>query len=301
MRMKNRFHIKGWALNLILIERPRETRKWPIVFPPPPQKKYLYSNYGYPGCQRLFMHSFQFQSSLYSDPCKKYFLATLQLVTSAFNRRICQPEADMQEKTSGTQGNHGGPMALRPPTPPPPTTPPSSLWRFHIGWCLPSTKGNWSKDIFERHMLTGSEAFSLDCAFRRYQMFIVTGLSLRGGGWGFPPATMNMATATFIGKQKKNRTKRNPQVFDSPPFLLWATWNLGDCPVAKCVCSHTDNLPEKTGYNNCLRMQPDHFQLTCIAQELLCWSSLILAFFPKFPLQPPSLSELPMTLHPNGD
>ena len=29
------------------------------------------------------------------------------------------------------------------------------------------------------------------------------GFSLRGGGRGFPPAT-------FIGKQKKNRTKRNP-------------------------------------------------------------------------------------------
>ena len=30
MRMKNQFHIKGWALNLILIQRPGGTRKWPI-------------------------------------------------------------------------------------------------------------------------------------------------------------------------------------------------------------------------------------------------------------------------------
>ena len=29
-RMKNHFHIKGWALNLVLIQRPRGTRKWPI-------------------------------------------------------------------------------------------------------------------------------------------------------------------------------------------------------------------------------------------------------------------------------
>ena len=29
-------------------------------------------------------------------------------------------------------------------------------------------------------------------------------------GRGFPLATMNAAAATFIGKQKKNRTKRNP-------------------------------------------------------------------------------------------
>ena len=30
MSMKNRFHIKGWALNLVLIQRPGGTRKWPI-------------------------------------------------------------------------------------------------------------------------------------------------------------------------------------------------------------------------------------------------------------------------------
>ena len=31
MRMKNDFHIKGWALNLVLIQGPGGTRKWPIV------------------------------------------------------------------------------------------------------------------------------------------------------------------------------------------------------------------------------------------------------------------------------
>ena len=31
MRMKNHFHIKGWALNLVLIQRPRGTRKWPPI------------------------------------------------------------------------------------------------------------------------------------------------------------------------------------------------------------------------------------------------------------------------------
>ena len=30
MRMKNYFHIKGWALNFVLIQRPGETRKWSI-------------------------------------------------------------------------------------------------------------------------------------------------------------------------------------------------------------------------------------------------------------------------------
>ena len=30
MRMKNHFHIKGWLLNLVLIQRPGGTRKWPV-------------------------------------------------------------------------------------------------------------------------------------------------------------------------------------------------------------------------------------------------------------------------------
>ena len=30
MRMKNHFHLKGWALNLVLKQRPGGTRKWPI-------------------------------------------------------------------------------------------------------------------------------------------------------------------------------------------------------------------------------------------------------------------------------
>ena len=31
MRMKNHFHIKGQALNLVLIQRSRGTRKWPVT------------------------------------------------------------------------------------------------------------------------------------------------------------------------------------------------------------------------------------------------------------------------------
>ena len=30
MRIKNHFHIKGLALNLVLIQRPAGTPKWPI-------------------------------------------------------------------------------------------------------------------------------------------------------------------------------------------------------------------------------------------------------------------------------
>ena len=31
-------------------------------------------------------------------------------------------------------------------------------------------------------------------------MFLLTGLSLRGGGWGFPPVIMNVAPGYFHGK-----------------------------------------------------------------------------------------------------
>ena len=34
MRMKNHFHIKGWALNLVLIQGPGGTRKWPLQILP---------------------------------------------------------------------------------------------------------------------------------------------------------------------------------------------------------------------------------------------------------------------------
>ena len=61
------------------------------------------------------------------------------------------------------------------------------------------------------------------------------GLSLRGGGQGFSPGTMNVALlqATFKGKWKKNRTKINPQLFDSLPTccIYAATWNLSENPA----------------------------------------------------------------------
>ena len=31
MRMKNYFHIKGWALDLVLMQRHRKSQKWPIL------------------------------------------------------------------------------------------------------------------------------------------------------------------------------------------------------------------------------------------------------------------------------
>ena len=43
MRMKNDFHIKGWALNLVLKQRPGGTRKWPIAVP----LRYLHGLYSY--------------------------------------------------------------------------------------------------------------------------------------------------------------------------------------------------------------------------------------------------------------
>ena len=47
--------------------------------------------------------------------------------------------------------------------------------------------------------------------------FVYAGLSLTAGARGFSLATKRVAPGYFIGKQKKNRTKRNPQALDSPP------------------------------------------------------------------------------------
>ena len=48
------------------------------------------------------------------------------------------------------------------------------------------------------HFIFGTRAFS----------HIITGRSLRAGGWGFPPATMNVVPHYILSK--KNRAKRNP-------------------------------------------------------------------------------------------
>ena len=53
-----------------------------------------------------------------------------------------------------------------------------------------------------------------------YSNVLLPGLSLRVGGRGFSPDYYVRAPATFIGKQKRNRTKRNPQLFDSSRRLL---------------------------------------------------------------------------------
>ena len=45
MRMKNHFHIKGWALSLTLIQRPGGTRKWPIEIGVPNRPFYRYGGH----------------------------------------------------------------------------------------------------------------------------------------------------------------------------------------------------------------------------------------------------------------
>ena len=41
-------------------------------------------------------------------------------------------------------------------------------------------------------------------ALRSVAHYYFAGLSLRAGGCGFPPATMNMSPGYFHGKQKEN-------------------------------------------------------------------------------------------------
>ena len=54
-------------------------------------------------------------------------------------------------------------------------------------------------------------------------------LSLRGEGWGFTPATMNMDPGYF---QRKMEPKDTPSCLISPPIccIYPATWNFSDSP-----------------------------------------------------------------------
>ena len=73
-------------------------------------------------------------------------------------------------------------------------------WKNRVGLLCIIRELN--QGVFERWASTGSEDFSL--------LIRLAGLSLRAGGRGFSPATKRVAPGYFIGKQKKNRTKRNP-------------------------------------------------------------------------------------------
>ena len=45
---ENHFHMKGWALNLVSIQRPRGTRKWPIVRFPREGQHIFFPNWAIP-------------------------------------------------------------------------------------------------------------------------------------------------------------------------------------------------------------------------------------------------------------
>ena len=55
MRMKNHFHVKGWALNLVLIQRPWEPGKWPIIFLRLVYTGYFSHNLKWIWCHSLWM------------------------------------------------------------------------------------------------------------------------------------------------------------------------------------------------------------------------------------------------------
>ena len=148
--MKNHFHTKGWALNLILIQRPRGTRKWPIVLPPPPDPQPPPPNNIYtPTMDTLCARDFSCTVSSFSQ----VFIVTH---AKSFFLRIVACDFSLQPKNLSAWSWHARknlwypgqswrnysieiPAAPPPPPPPPlaPITPPSPHWRFHIGWCLP--------------------------------------------------------------------------------------------------------------------------------------------------------------------
>ena len=189
--MKNHFHIKGWALNLILIQRPRGSWKWPIVLPPPPKKIYIYT----PTMDTLGARDFSCTVSILSqvfivNHAKSFFLRLCSLWLQPSTEESVSLEPTCKKKPLVPRAIMEGLLHWDPPPPPPPPPPRppnnTTITRLKIPHWVMFTIGNWSKDIFERHVLTGSEAFSLDCAFRCCQMFIVTGLSLSAGAGDFP-------------------------------------------------------------------------------------------------------------------
>ena len=211
--MKNHFHIKGWALNLILIQRPGGTWKWPIVLPPrPPTPNNIYTPTMDTLCARDFSCTVSSFSQVFIVTHAKSFF--LRIVACDFSLQPNNLSAWRwhARKNLWYPGQSWRNYSIEIPAPPPPCPNNTTITPLKIPHWVMFTLNNRElkqKHFWETHV-TWKWGFSLDCAFRCYKMFIVTGLSLRGGGWGFPLATMNMAVATFIAKQTKNRTKRNP-------------------------------------------------------------------------------------------
>ena len=159
--MKNHFHIKGWALNLILIQRPGGTRKWPIVLPPrPPPPNNIYTPTMDTLCARDFSCTLSSFSLVFIVTHAKSFFLWIAACDFSLQPKNLSAWSWHARKNLWYPGQSWRNYSIEIPAPTP-TTPPSPLWRFHIGWCSPQTIGSLSKDVLERHMLTGSEAFPL--------------------------------------------------------------------------------------------------------------------------------------------
>ena len=89
MRMKSHFHIKGWALNLVLIQRPGVTRKWLLVWS---GKTNLASRVSPPRAPVLSCAHY-FQAPAEQDKERLLpFLTFAQMFTNKETSRVCTGE-----------------------------------------------------------------------------------------------------------------------------------------------------------------------------------------------------------------
>ena len=90
-------------------------------------------------------------------------------------------------------------------------------------------------------------------AFVSFTVRVIWNSQNRAGATYFPQLLPTWPPATDIGKQEKNGTKRNPQLFDSLPTccIYLATWILGDSPGQKLLGQKCSSLMiENTGLWN---------------------------------------------------
>ena len=212
--MKNHFHLKGWALNLILIQRPGGTRKWPIVLPPPPRPPPPNNIYT-PTMDTLCARDFSCTVSSFSqvfivNHAKSFFLRLCSLWLQPSTEESVSLEPTCKKKPLVPRAIMEGLLYWNPPPPPSPNN--STITPLKIPHWVMLTLNNTElkqRHFWETHVNRKWGIFPWLCLQVLPNVYCYRAV-VKCRGRGFPLATMNVAVATFIEKQKKNKTKRNP-------------------------------------------------------------------------------------------
>ena len=210
--MKNHFHIKGWALNLILIQRPRGTQKWPIVLPPrPPPPNNIYTPTMDTLCARDFSCTVSSFSQVFIvNHAKSFFLRLCSLWLQPSTEESVSLEPTCKKKPLVPRAIMEGLLHWVPPPPPSPNN--STITPLKIPHWVMLTLNNRElkqRHFWETHVNRKWGIFPWLCLQVLPDVYCYRAV-IKCRGRGFPLATMNVAAATFIEKLKKNKTKGNP-------------------------------------------------------------------------------------------